>query len=237
MSELWLQAFKRLPERFRKPNTKDLYYVLYGGYGEIEKAFIDVMESRNIEKAYGKTLDNLGGNVGQFRQGEDDELYRRLIQVRIIANLSIGNIPTINTVMSALVKEIYLGLEEVWLDDDRGNEPSAIKLNLSEFSKSFPIDLIMSIKSAGVRVLFSVYKEKHQNIYYAMTDQRKHIVTVYPNEAEDQRFPMILFFVGGTYRKAIKTKDLKMDVWRYDDYGIEQEVKGYGGEKLSYGEK
>lgn len=76
-----------------------------------------------------------------------------------------------------------------------------------------------------------------QNIYYAMADQRKHRVTVYPNEAEDQRLPMVLFFAGGTYRKAIKTKDLKMDVWRYDDYGIEQEVKGYGGEKLSYGEK
>ena len=235
MSELWLQAFKRLPERFRKPNTKDLYYVLYGGYGEIEKAFIDVMESRNIEKAYGKTLDNLGGNVGQFRQGEDDELYRRLIQVRIIANLSIGNIPTINTVMSALVKEIYLGLEEVWLDDDRGNEPSAIKLNLSEFSKSFPIDLIMSIKSAGVRVLFSVYKEKHQNIYYAMTDQRKKTLTIYPNMAEDQKAILSINYGIGTYEKVIHTHSVPVEVWFLSDEGVQVEVVGENEERLIYG--
>lgn len=235
MSELWLQAFKRLPERFRKPNTKDLYYVLYGGYGEIEKAFIDVMESRNIEKAYGKTLDNLGGNVGQFRQGEDDELYRRLIQVRIIANLSIGNIPTINTVMSALVKEIYLGLEEVWLDDDRGNEPSAIKLNLSEFSKSFPIDLIMSIKSAGVRVLFSVYKEKHQNIYYAMADQRKKTLTIYPNMAEDQKAILSINYGIGTYEKVIHTHSVPVEVWFLSDEGVQVEVVGENEERLIYG--
>lgn len=235
MSELWLQAFKRLPERFRKPNTKDLYYVLYGGYGEIEKAFIDVMESRNIEKAYGKTLDNLGGNVGQFRQGEDDELYRRLIQVRIIANLSIGNIPTINTVMSALVKEIYLGLEEVWLDDDRGNEPSAIKLNLSEFSKSFPINLIMSIKSAGVRVLFSVYKEKHQNIYYAMADQRKKTLTIYPNMAEDQKAILSINYGIGTYEKVIHTHSVPVEVWFLSDEGVQVEVVGENEERLIYG--
>lgn len=235
MSELWLHAFKRLPERFRKPNTKDLYYVLYGGYGEIEKAFIDVMESRNIEKAYGKTLDNLGGNVGQFRQGEDDELYRRLIQVRIIANLSIGNIPTINTVMSALVKEIYLGLEEVWLDDDRGNEPSAIKLNLTDFSASFPIDLIMSIKSAGVRVLFSVYKEKHQNIYYAMADQRKKTLTIYPNMAEDQKAILSINYGIGTYEKVIHTHSVPVEVWFLSDEGVQVEVVGENEERLIYG--
>lgn len=235
MSELWLQAFKRLPERFRKPNTKDLYYVLYGGYGEIEKAFIDVMESRNIEKAYGKTLDNLGGNVGQFRQGEDDELYRRLIQVRIIANLSIGNIPTINTVMSALVKKIYLGLEEVWLDDYRGNEPSAIKLNLTDFSASFPIDLIMAIKSAGVRVLFSVYKEKHQNIYYAMADQRKKTLTIYPNMAEDQKAILSINYGIGTYEKVIHTHSVPVEVWFLSDEGVQVEVVGENEERLIYG--
>lgn len=115
MNKLYKRAFNRLPERFRKPNNEKLYYVLYhDGFDNIYTGLESVRDSRNIDKAYGKSLDLLGANVGQFRNGEDDDLYRLLIKTRIIANLSIGDIPTINRVMSALIKEVYLGLEEVW---------------------------------------------------------------------------------------------------------------------------
>lgn len=234
MSRLWLDAFERLPERFRKPTTKDLYYVLYGGYGDLERAYDDILNSRNLEKAFGETLDKLGANVGQLRLEADDDLYRRLIQVRIIANLSIGDIPTINHVMSALVKEIYLGLEEIWLDDSRDNEPAAIRLKLSDFSKSFPLDLIQTIKAAGVRVLLTIHKEKNQKIYYGLADQRRHKVTIYPNEAEDQTVVQPLYFAAGSYAKKIKTKNLPIEVWILDEYGMQVEVTGPKGERLKY---
>lgn len=158
--ELYFKAWRRLPERFRKPNNLDLYYVLYDGYGEIEKGFKDINNSRNIDKAKGKTLDKLGSNVGQFRLGEDDDLYRQLIKVRIIANMSIGSIPVINKVLSILVKDVYLGLEEAYLINEWDNEPAAFRLILNKYAGKLPYEIIERIKAAGVRVLFELrYRE------------------------------------------------------------------------------
>lgn len=92
MNKLYKRAFNRLPERFRKANNENLYYVLYhDGFDDIYTGLESVRDSRNIDKASGKSLDLLGANVGQFRNGEDDDFYRLLIKTRIIANLSIGD--------------------------------------------------------------------------------------------------------------------------------------------------
>lgn len=156
------EAFGRLPERFRKPNNEKLYYVLYGyGFDEMEKALEGVEDSRDVRKATGKSLDSLGTNVGQYRQGEDDDLYRKLIQVRIIANLSIGNIPVINQVMSVLVKDVYLGIEEGFILDDWDNEPASIKVMLTKYASLIPFQILDKIKAAGVGVFFEFgYGEK-----------------------------------------------------------------------------
>lgn len=155
--ELYYKAWRRLPERFRKPNNLNLYYVLYGGYGDIEKGFASISESRNIDKAKGETLDKLGANVGQFRLGEDDDLYRLLIKTRIIANMSIGDIPTLNTVISTLTKDIFLGLSEVWNNEVYEYEPAAIAIKLPIYAKYFPYDIVESIKAAGVRIIYEYY--------------------------------------------------------------------------------
>lgn len=170
--KLYLKAWKRLPERFRKQTNKDLYYVLYGDFDEVEQGFLDVKDSRNIDNAIGKTLDRMGANVGQFRQGEDDDLYRQLIKVRIIANMSIGDIPTINLVMSTLVKDIYLGLQEVWSNGIYDNEPAAIILGLTmDFSK-FPYEVVQAIKAAGVRIVCEI-RYTESLIYKDKTDTYK----------------------------------------------------------------
>lgn len=163
--DLYYKAWRRLPERFRKPNNLDLYYVLYGGYGELEKGFTSINDSRNIDKAQGETLDKLGANVGQFRNGEDDDLYRQLIKVRILANMSIGNIPTINKVMSILVKDIYLGISEAWPYERYWNEPATIFLKLKPKFKNFPKDIIEKIKAAGVRVYFDFVYSSDLNVF------------------------------------------------------------------------
>lgn len=153
---LYYKAWRRLPERFRKPTNLDLYYVLYGGYGEIEAGFQGIKNSRDIDQATGETLDKLGENVGQFRLGEEDDLYRLLIKTRVIANMSIGDIPTINYVMSVLLKEVFLGLEETWPYEDYLREPAAIKLKLGPLAGSIPYEIIDRIKAAGVRVLIEL---------------------------------------------------------------------------------
>ena len=152
--DLYYRAWRRLPERFRKDNNLNLYYVLYGGYDEIKKAYNGINDSRNIDRAFGSTLDKLGSNVGQFRNGEDDDFYRLLIKTRIIANLSIGDAPTINKVLSILTKDIFINITETWPYERYFNEPAAIVLRLSPKFDKFPYEIVQRIKAAGVRIYF-----------------------------------------------------------------------------------
>lgn len=198
MSKLYEEAWGRLPERFRKPTNKDLYYVLYThSYDEFYETLDSIEASRNIDKAKGKSLDHLGGNVGQFRIDEDDELYRLLIKTRITANLSIGDIPTINEVMSVLVKEIYLGLEEVWPLDDDLNEPAAIKLHLGPLVKSIPYEIIDRIKAAGVRVLIELNYRK--DFYGAAASVAGEMITIAPPKPKDLERPVVDHLAASLY--------------------------------------
>ena len=155
MNKLYKRTFNRLPERFRKPNNEKLYYVLYhDGFDDIYTGLESVRDSRNIDKAYGKSLDLLGANVGQFRNGEDDDFYRLLIKTRIIANLSIGDAPTINKVLSILTKDIFINITEAWPYERYFNEPAAIVIKLSPKFDKFPYEIVHRIKAAGVRIYF-----------------------------------------------------------------------------------
>lgn len=184
MNKLYKRAFNRLPERFRKSNNEKLYYVLYhDGFDDIYTGLESVRDSRNIDKASGKSLDLLGANVGQFRNGEDDDFYRLLIKTRIIANLSIGDAPTINRVMSALIKEVYLGLEEVWWNRDHLFEPAAIKLQLGPIAKRIPYEIINRVKAAGVRVLIDLNYKK--TFYAGVGSLSGEAITILPPELKD----------------------------------------------------
>lgn len=142
------EAFNRLPERFRKPNNEKLYYVFYGyGFDEMKKALEGVEDSRDMSKASGKSLDYLGANVGQLRQGEDDERYRLLIKTRIIANLSMGDIPTINHILSTLIDDKYFGLVEGFKEL---KEPASFLVDYDGFTNQDLDFLINRVKAAGV---------------------------------------------------------------------------------------
>lgn len=230
--DLYYKAWRRLPERFRKPNNLDLYYVLYGGYGELEKGFASINDSRNIDKAQGETLDKLGANVGQFRFGEDDDLYRLLIRTRIIANLSIGDIPTINKVMSILVKDIFLGIKETWFYEKHRNEPAAIVLQLSEIWSNIPLEIINRIKAAGVRVILETYL--HQTIYYGMYGQKAKHYKVLPNKVEDKEFENQVFMGMATYHKKIKRVAIMPEVWTLNQNDMFLEVEDGSGVRMKY---
>lgn len=152
---MYLRAFERLPERFRKNNTKDLYYVLYNGASELEAGFKTIEASRHLDNANGLTLDLLGANVGEFRKdGMSDDLYRLYIKVRIISNLSIGDIPTINYVMSTLLGDKYLSIKEGFLDDEfLYKEPAALRMSVHHSAEYLPYEIMERIKAAGIRIL------------------------------------------------------------------------------------
>lgn len=170
------ELFDLLPERYRKPTTEKVYFAIFDDRAKMRQAIWEVEQSRDIDKAYGKTLDKFGENVGQFRLDEDDDLYRQLIKVRIIANLSLGNIPTINKVLSVLTKDVYLGLKEVWDKEEYRNEPSKIVIELGSSAKNFPFEIVEAIKSAGVRVLAEI--EYKGNLHEIWAGGRRRILKI-----------------------------------------------------------
>lgn len=206
------EAWERLPERFRKENNLKLYYVLYGGFDEVYRAFDEIRASRDLDKAYGETLDKIGANVGQFRLDEDDDLYRQLIKVRIIANLSLGNIPTINKVLSVLTKDVYLGLREAWDKSEYHNEPAKIVVNLSRSTENYPIELIERIKSAGVRVLTEVLKYYDNDLYVAGLRRRHMHVTYKQYEPTEINSKLDAYVAGYLINTVIES-------WPINNYG------------------
>lgn len=199
------EAWERLPERFRKENNLKLYYVLYGGFDEVFAAFDEIRMSRDLDKAYGETLDKIGANVGQFRLDEDDDLYRQLIKVRIIANLSLGNIPTINKVLSVLTKDVYLGLREAWDKTEYQNEPAKIVVNLSRSIENYPIELIERIKSAGVRVLTEVLKYYDSDLYVGGLRRRHMHMTYKPYEPTEINSKLDAYVAGYLINTVIES--------------------------------
>lgn len=196
MRSKYKEAWDRLLERFRKINNLKLYYVLYGGFDEVYKAFEEIRASRDLDKAFGKTLDKIGENVGQFRMDEDDDLYRQLIKVRIIANLSLGNIPTLNKVLSVLTKDVYLGLKEVWDKPEYQNEPSKIVIELGSTAKKFPFELVEAIKSAGVRVLTEIHYKGKLDEIWAGGRRRVLKLTYHEYQVTDIKSEMDNIFAG-----------------------------------------
>ncbi len=199
------EAWERLPERFRKENNLKLYYVLYGGFDEVYRAFDEIRASRDLDKAYGETLDKIGANVGQFRLDEDDDLYRQLIKVRIIANLSLGNIPTINKVLSVLTKDVYLGLREAWDKTEYQNEPAKIVVNLSRSIENYPIELIERIKSAGVRVLTEILKYYDSDLYVGGLRRRHMHMTYKPYEPTEINSKLDAYVAGYLINTVIES--------------------------------
>lgn len=223
------EAWERLPERFRKENNLKLYYVLYGGFDEVFAALDEIRMSRDLDKAYGKTLDKIGANVGQFRLDEDDDLYRQLIKVRIIANLSLGNIPTINKVLSVLTKDVYLGLREAWDKSEYQNEPAKIVVNLSRLTENYPIELIERIKSAGVRVLTEVLKYYDNDLYVAGL-RRRHMHMVYKQYEPTEINSKLDAYVAGYLISTV------IESWPIQAHGnlISKDEDGYLASDIGY---
>ena len=223
------EAWERLPERFRKENNLKLYYVLYGGFDEVYRAFDEIRASRNLDKAYGATLDKIGANVGQFRLDEDDDLYRQLIKVRIIANLSLGNIPTINKVLSVLTKDVYLGLREAWDKTEYQNEPAKIVVNLSHSIENYPIELIERIKSAGVRVLTEVLKYYDSDLYVGGLRRRHMHMTYKPYEPTEINSKLDAYVAGYLINTVIES-------WSIQEHGnlVSKGEDGYLASDIGY---
>lgn len=145
----------------KKRNTKKFISIFSGELTELHKTIERVGEWRDIDKAEGKALDDIGTNVKKNRGRLNDTIYRILLKAKIAQNLSDGRINTmIKIIALTLAVDISrVRIKELW-HDERFNEPAAIKLESVFYKDIYRMGLdtyvltetLNDIAGGGVRV-------------------------------------------------------------------------------------
>jgi len=96
-------ALENLLSQFdESPNLRALLSLLVKPFQDIENDACALIETALLSNAVGALLDRYGLLVGVPRGGRNDTDYRRLISVRIAANLASGTIESIISVIAEL---------------------------------------------------------------------------------------------------------------------------------------
>lgn len=143
-----IEKLTDLFNKTKESNIGKLFYVTAKQFDDLKSTLNTIDEWRDVDNARGLHLDKLGVEIVQeYRNGQTDEQYRLRIKTKIIANLSRGDIESINTVLDVYMGEHFLGLEEGWRDH---KEPAALMANITGGIELFPFALAKRIKAGGV---------------------------------------------------------------------------------------
>lgn len=178
------EVINRLPDNFNKDKNSingKLHQIFIEQLQEVKDVLIDIKMCRDIDNAMGKTLDRIGNNVLELRNTEDDQLYRTFIKTKIIANLSKGDIETINQVATVLLGKSFRGVTETWNREKYNNEPAGLALVLRNHSKDLPFEAIDRTVAGGVGLRWILeLKQDVPEIFIGIATLSGEEITVYP---------------------------------------------------------
>lgn len=143
-------AADRLLVQYRdKPRMVALIRARARRFQELETVFWQLLTERWISSATFATLDKVGANVGEQRQGRDDVTYRAAIRVRLLVNRSNGRRNEIIKIVRAALDDqsMIVRVEE----SPRGMVvfvPSAVSAALAPFLAQW----LQEAKGGGVRI-------------------------------------------------------------------------------------
>lgn len=92
----------RLIERFKKDVYRAFLRALTEECQEAENMLWQILVSRYVDEAFGKSLDYIGNRVGEPRQSQNDADYRVRIKARVLINRSRGGPEDILAIVRAL---------------------------------------------------------------------------------------------------------------------------------------
>jgi|LSQX01.1.fsa_nt_gb hypothetical protein len=130
MRNIHLDMLKRLTDAYSKDeygNTGKLFKIISDEQHQINAAMEKIRIFRDLDNATGRTLDKIGSNFRQHRGVLDDDLYRIMIKVKVMRNLSDGGINTLISIFSFLfqIDKSEVKINEMWPD-----EPAAMTVTV-----------------------------------------------------------------------------------------------------------
>lgn len=198
---MWNKVFNRLPDNYSREgqvNNEKLHKVIYGEIEEVKKVFEDIKSSQDIDSAVGKTLDNIGKNVLEYRNTDDDEWYRQLIKTKIIANLSQGDIETINEVARVLIGDSFQGIKETWNLERYNNEPAGLVLTMKNQAKILMTNAIDRAVAGGVGIKYVLELiQEGSEIYVGTVFASGENIVVYPYSPRNIETTGKVYFATG----------------------------------------
>ncbi|WP_100523406.1 hypothetical protein [Mycobacteroides abscessus] len=158
------EMISKLTDLFKKTkesNIGKLFFVIGRQFDDLKFTLDRMDEWRDIDNAQGVHLDKLGSEIVQeYRNGQTDEQYRLRIKTKIIANLSKGDIETINNVLSTFIGDSFIGVKEMWSIQDPliDPEPAGILIT-TETHTPFPAGVIGRVTAGGISVYWHIIME------------------------------------------------------------------------------
>lgn len=154
------ELLQLLPDNYAKGETSNNYKtlkILAVAFEEMQETLERIQLWRDIDEAQGTNLDKIGVNVGQPRNGHNDDQYRMWLKIKILMNKSDGELESINGIMSALAGDSFIGIQEMWSvkEHPKAGEPAAILLFVDQSSlKNLPYEAIKRVTAGGISVYF-----------------------------------------------------------------------------------
>ena len=124
---------EHLTDNYRKGEDSNNYKLLDLDHAENAKIWrtLQLIEMwRDMDDAEGFTLDKIGKNVLELREGRADPEYRKAIKIKIRGNLSAGLIEDLNVIAAVLFGDNFVSVTETWYQPDYNNEPAAVAIHL-----------------------------------------------------------------------------------------------------------
>lgn len=136
-----------LPYYLRNGSSINKYYIAIAKiFDEIIEVFVDIQNSRDIDKSWGFGLDIIGDILGEERNGLDDESFRAVLRTKIISNRSTGDIETLNDFGRLILGQFFEGIID-------SNNPAEMILRYTFPLVKDPVGLMNKAKAAGVKII------------------------------------------------------------------------------------
>ena len=132
---------------------------------------------RDMDSAEGFTLDKIGKNVLELREGRADPEYRKAIKIKIRGNLSAGLVEDLNAICAILFESNFRSVSETWHQAAYNYEPAAVAIHLNNLAigdelafwrdLAFITEIVMA---GGVGLYVGVRDEQDVGTYYAAAE-------------------------------------------------------------------
>ncbi|TRW26215.1 hypothetical protein FL857_05885 [Criibacterium bergeronii] len=152
---------KRLTFNYTKvegSNVYKLFSIVALSVEELKELFEKISSWQGISNAEGTTLDLIGEDVRQKRNGMTDDEYRLQLRFKNSLNRSGTDINSVNNIIKSFSKDEFIKIKDA-TDDEYFKEPAAIVIYMSNNSKNILNNKFEAAVAAGVRTIWLIYRD------------------------------------------------------------------------------